>query len=247
MARPRMEGMTYFPHDVDASGDEKLEALRALYKNDGYAFYFIILERVYRTQEAELDISNPAILAALIKRIGVDDDLFYRILDTSFEIGCFDKEAYDSRKILTSNGIKKRADEVKNMRVRWRKQKNKDNTEENKEENQEENAEETGESKVKKSKVKESKEKEIKINKIIPPKLEWIIDYCKERQNNVNPLKFYNHYEANGWKVGKNPMKDWQAAVREWEHSDYNRPKNKSDTQTTLDKLIKQGKEILNV
>jgi len=28
--------------------------------------------------------------------------------------------------------------------------------------------------------------------------------------------KFLDHYESNGWKVGKNPMKSWQAAVRNW-------------------------------
>ena len=33
----------------------------------------------------------------------------------------------------------------------------------------------------------------------------------------VDPERFYNYYEANGWKVGKNQMKDWQAAFRMWE------------------------------
>lgn len=28
--------------------------------------------------------------------------------------------------------------------------------------------------------------------------------------------KFLNHYEANGWRVGKNPMRSWQAAMRKW-------------------------------
>ena len=28
--------------------------------------------------------------------------------------------------------------------------------------------------------------------------------------------QWINHYEANGWKVGKNAMKDWKAAVRTW-------------------------------
>lgn len=27
---------------------------------------------------------------------------------------------------------------------------------------------------------------------------------------------YYNYYLANGWRVGKNPMKDWQAAARGW-------------------------------
>lgn len=28
--------------------------------------------------------------------------------------------------------------------------------------------------------------------------------------------EFYNHYESNGWKVGKNPMKKWTAALAGW-------------------------------
>ena len=33
----------------------------------------------------------------------------------------------------------------------------------------------------------------------------------------IQSSKFLNHYEANGWKVGKNSMKDWKAAVRTWQ------------------------------
>ena len=52
---------------------------------------------------------------------------------------------------------------------------------------------------------------------IIPPDLEWVKSYCKERQNNVDPKRFFDHYESIGWKIGKQTMKDWQAAVRTWE------------------------------
>ena len=59
MARPPKEGLDYFPHDTDAVNDEKIEALRALYGNDGYAFFFILLERIYRSPQLELPISSP--------------------------------------------------------------------------------------------------------------------------------------------------------------------------------------------
>ena len=32
--------------------------------------------------------------------------------------------------------------------------------------------------------------------------------------------KFLAHYESVGWKVGKNPMKDWRACVRTWIHNE---------------------------
>lgn len=53
--------------------------------------------------------------------------------------------------------------------------------------------------------------------KFIKPSLKEISDYCKERNNDVNPERFLNYYEANGWKVGRNSMKDWKAAIRTWE------------------------------
>ena len=49
------------------------------------------------------------------------------------------------------------------------------------------------------------------------PTLEEIKAYCQERKNTINPEQFLAYYEANGWKVGKNPMKDWRAAIRSWE------------------------------
>ena len=63
-------------------------------------------------------------------------------------------------------------------------------------------------------------EKEKKSTKFIPPTIKEIDDYCKERKNSVNADKFYNFYQAKGWMVGRNKMKDWQAAVRTWEIKD---------------------------
>lgn len=45
--------------------------------------------------------------------------------------------------------------------------------------------------------------------------------YCQERKNNVDPERFVDYYESNGWKVGKNSMKDWKATVRTWEKNGY--------------------------
>lgn len=56
-----------------------------------------------------------------------------------------------------------------------------------------------------------------KQKKFVKPSLKEISDYCKERNNDVNPERFLNYYEANGWKVGRNNMKDWKAAIRTWE------------------------------
>jgi hypothetical protein len=33
---------------------------------------------------------------------------------------------------------------------------------------------------------------------------------------NTEAAKFFNYYEANGWKQGRNQMKDWKASARNW-------------------------------
>lgn len=69
----------------------------------------------------------------------------------------------------------------------------------------------------------EIKEKNIKKeNRFVKPSLDEIKAYCIERGNNVNPAKFFDFYESKGWKVGKNPMKNWQASVRTWERNSDN-------------------------
>ena len=52
------------------------------------------------------------------------------------------------------------------------------------------------------------------------PTIDDVKAYCQERNNGVDAEKWFDYYSANGWKVGKNPMKDWKAAVRTWERGD---------------------------
>lgn len=66
--------------------------------------------------------------------------------------------------------------------------------------------------------------------KFTPPTLEEVRAYCQERQNSVDPERWLNYYTSNGWRVGKNPMKDWKAAVRTWERSGYNNPPRNAST-----------------
>lgn len=120
MARPRKDGMDYFPHDTDAVNDEKIEILRALYGNDGYTFYFILLERIYRAKEFELDVSEAETIQILARKTGLTVEKFNQILDTALKYKCFDADAYEKRDILTSNGIKKRASVVIKKREKMR-------------------------------------------------------------------------------------------------------------------------------
>jgi len=59
----------------------------------------------------------------------------------------------------------------------------------------------------------------------VKPTVVEIYDYACEKLSDKDALafteKFHAHYEANGWKVGRNQMKDWKAAVRKWDLSTF--------------------------
>ena len=78
------------------------------------------------------------------------------------------------------------------------------------------------------STIREEKREEDKIRGDEPkrtgfasPTLQMVKDYCRERGNSVNPDHWLAHYQSNGWRVGRNPMKDWKAAVRTWERGEF--------------------------
>ena len=124
MARPRKQGLTYFPHDTDACNDEKIHALMALYGAEGYAFYFILLEKVFRTENGRITFgNNTAIKAGLARSICIPLKKFDTILATALEIGAFNKETFDKEGVLTSNGIEKRIIAVNDLRYKERERK----------------------------------------------------------------------------------------------------------------------------
>lgn len=64
-------------------------------------------------------------------------------------------------------------------------------------------------------------------SRFVPPSVDDVRAYCRERGSRVDPEAFVDFYASKGWLVGKAKMKDWRAAVRTWErkqgdgHDDY--------------------------
>ena len=84
-----------------------------------------------------------------------------------------------------------------------------------------------------------------KNTKFQKPSLEEIRLYCQERNNSVDPEKFFNFYESKGWIIGKSPMKDWKAAVRTWEQR---RPETTRATYQARQKksVFEQNLEVMD-
>lgn len=81
-----------------------------------------------------------------------------------------------------------------------------------------------------KQEVEVEVDKPVAKNKFSKPSLEDVRKYCEERKNNVDSQQWIDHYTSNGWRVGKNPMKDWKAAVRTWEKNSKTEQKHKQRT-----------------
>jgi hypothetical protein len=67
--------------------------------------------------------------------------------------------------------------------------------------------------------IKENTLKSVKEKRFAPPTPENVREYCREKGLNVDADRFVDFYESKNWYVGKNKMKDWKAAVRNWARS----------------------------
>ena len=71
--------------------------------------------------------------------------------------------------------------------------------------------------------------------KFVKPTVEEIKEYAKKINADINAEKFFYHYEARGWMMGKNKMKSWKAAVRTW--------KINTNSNNTANEFLMLGQE----
>lgn len=75
------------------------------------------------------------------------------------------------------------------------------------------------------------------------PTHDEISSYCLEKGIRIDVDRFIDYYTANGWKVGRNPMKDWKATVRNWSRQDKGKPTFTADEMETADVDLDAMKE----
>jgi hypothetical protein len=78
----------------------------------------------------------------------------------------------------------------------------------------------------------------------VKPELFQVQNYFEELGSLTEAEGFFNYYESNGWKVGKNPMKDWQAASRNWIKNSKNYTKNGTTTKSNFDIYNEKRNEL---
>ena len=96
MARPQKQGLDYFPHDTFT--DDKIEAMEAKYGLAGHAFYSKLCERIYRTTDGELDVSDAETTQILARNFHISLRHFNAMLETAINKGLFDRQLFEKTK-----------------------------------------------------------------------------------------------------------------------------------------------------
>lgn len=95
MARPKKQTVDYFPHDTDASEGKTLTIIQAKYGNDGYAFWFKLLELLGKSPSHYYDFNKPADWEFLLAKTHQNDtEKVKSMLDTLAVLDAIDAELY---------------------------------------------------------------------------------------------------------------------------------------------------------
>ena len=114
MARPKKQTVDYFPHI--ANSGKTIFILEQAYGNDGYAFWFKLLEILANTEKHVIDCRNPSEWKFLLAKTRVDDDIASRILDLLAELQAVDTKLWEKRIIWCQKFVNNIEDVYKNRK-----------------------------------------------------------------------------------------------------------------------------------
>ncbi|WP_051577828.1 Lin1244/Lin1753 domain-containing protein [Sporolactobacillus terrae] len=106
MARPKKEGLDYFPLDVDTDQDDKIALVEAKYGVTGFAVVIKLFMKIYKEGYFYKWGEKEHLLFS--SRVNVDINTVSDVVNDCIKWGLFDQKIYESEKILTSEGIQKR-------------------------------------------------------------------------------------------------------------------------------------------
>jgi DnaD/phage-associated family protein len=100
MARPHKQTVDYFPHYADARNGDTLTVLQARFGNDGYAFWFKLLEKLASTEGHAIDLNDPARWQLFLARSGVNELSGVEILNLLLEMKAIDADLWSTNRII---------------------------------------------------------------------------------------------------------------------------------------------------
>lgn len=205
---------------------------------DGFVFY--------KNWAKALDILPPEEYKETLKAI-----FSYAMEDIEPDIDGFGASLFEMARPVIDSNNKKYADGKKGGRPPKKDSLEKEKSVVSENENHRLSKEKPKEKEKDKEKVKEKVKEKDKVNdkekekenvkgvvgekrkRFTPPTPEEVMDYAFEKGLSIDAEKFCDYYESNGWKVGRNPMKDWRAAVRNWaKRSEMDKPRSGTHEMT---------------
>jgi hypothetical protein len=205
--------MKYFLHDTNAFNDEKVTELFINYGFEGVGLFYVILERL-ASQEKPI---KTKVLKTQLK-VGKRLEKCWQFMEEIDMISSNNGETFNERILSYSETYKIKKEKTAEKVRQWRERQSIT-------ENVTSYETVSNPPKVNKSKVNiESGAKPAPVKKIfIKPDVfettEFFISLgLDEFTAQGQACLFMDYYNSNGWKVGKNPMKDWEAAARSWKN-----------------------------
>ena len=177
------------------------------------------IDKIAETTHMNVDIVRVAL--ELYKRIGLiyeaDENCnFMRLPEVPQMVGCITQAAIDKRK---QRERKKLLPEPDNLP---------DNVQDNVPQELRVKSIELRDNSLEKDNKRSAQNK-----RFVPPTVDEVRAYCKERGNTIDAESFVDYYTSTGWLVGKKPMKDWKASVRTWERNERRQDNARPDTAAT--------------
>ncbi len=114
MARPQKQTVDYFPHYSNASSGKTLYILESKFGNDGYSFWFKLLEILASSQGHFYDARNPVAWEFLLAKTHVQDDIAQKIMALLVDLEAIDKELWNERIIWIQNLVDNITDAYRN-------------------------------------------------------------------------------------------------------------------------------------
>ena len=112
MGRTAKSGVDYFSHDTGAHNRKTISALRSRFGNDGYAFWFILLELLGEQQNLSLDCSDEINWIYLCTETQVSEKAAAEMLSLLSRVNAIDKELWINHQVIWCQGFADRLKDV---------------------------------------------------------------------------------------------------------------------------------------
>lgn len=221
----------YFPHDYNAAQDVKCLFLRQQLGMEGYGIFWFLIENLANSG-GTLPLKIIPVLAMQMQM----PEVKVKAVIMNFELFQLTEDEFFSARLNTHLDLRKTlSDAGKTGSVkRWA--------------NSPPNSPPIGEAYAKKER-KESKVKKERKEINIPPDKSLVIEFMCTKLDDFTAMAqadlFFNYYEANGWKVGKNKMQNWKAAAAGWISRMNNFKTNDNGKLSTADKQSQIRQKML--